>query len=180
MDTRYVYTGIASIMVEAEEYFHSIARARSRRITGSVPEPPKILVPKLDRARVVAVFLDKGMVHIVWDDEYVPFPAIDDAYRRIRCLKYGRTADVETVIIRGGMASFPYTFAEPQPYEASLHFDSSLGYRGAIFSWTWNHMLSTRPSPWVMIRGGYRVEKNYEIKKGTRDDADDYARSLGC
>lgn len=176
-----LYEPLAYSIAVTEEYFHSLARIRARRVTGPVPSPPKIYVPVFDPARVVAVFLDTGMVHIVWDDEYIPFSKlIDEAYRRVRCKKYGRVADVESVEVAGNRAEFPYTFGEPQPYETSLHFDAVLSYNGRIFSWTWNHMLSSRPSPWVMIRGGYRLERGYEIRRGTREDAEDYARSLGC
>ena len=145
----------------------------------------EVYMPRGDRARTLAAFIDvdRCAVHIVWSDEYVPVPLLDEAYRALRRRIYGRTTDVETVAIDYDPASgaarlvFHTTFGEPNPYQLSVHNDAAARTRWTgvvrVYSWTWNHLMSWRPSPWVEALGGYWVERP-RLLHGSRGDAERY------
>lgn len=139
----------------------------------------QIYMPRRDKARVLAVFYDDtGGIHIVWSDEYVPVPGIDQVYREIRKKKYGRTADVESIHIVANKVKFPTTYGPPNVYETSIHSDGEEPVKLplTIYLWTWNHLMALQPSVDVMVKGGYYLATGYEVRKGTREDAEDYGR----
>jgi len=183
----WVYAARALLAVEAAERARLLDYLSSRRPracphVGAV----EVYMPRGDRARTLAAFVDgeRCAVHIVWSDEYVPGPRLlDEAYRALRRRMYGRTTDVETVAIDYDPASaaarlvFHTTFGEPNPYQLSVHNDAAAGIRWTgvvrVYSWTWNHLMSWRPSPWVEALGGYRVERP-RLLHGSRRDAERY------
>ena len=143
------------------------------------------MLAKADKADLVALFYEPGpdrlFLHLVFSDEYFPNEVIDKIYRQIRKLKFGRTADVESVEIRPGpirMANFVTTYCGPNVYETSVHFDGKEPFLGTLYIDTWNHLMSCLPSPAVLARYGFKEAKDFEIREGTRKDAEEFAKSL--
>jgi len=100
---------------------------------------PRIYIAKPDKARLVAVFVEPGedriFLHLVFDDEYFPNSIVDKIYRAIRKLKFGRTADVESVEIRikpAPVGNFITTYCGLNIYETSVHFDGVEPYTGTL------------------------------------------------
>jgi len=146
---------------------------------------PKIYIARPDKARLLAVFVEPGedrvFLHLVFDDEYFPNSIIDKIYRKIRKLKFSRTADVESVELRPTVriANFVTTYCGPNIYETSIHFDGQEPYMSTLYVDTWNHLMSCLPSPAVLVRYGFKEAKDYEIIEGTRKDAEEFAKRIG-
>jgi len=164
------------------EYFKPLPRPRALAYSVEDLLPRKIMVAKPDKARLAAVFYEPGpdrlFLHLVFSDEYFPIRAVDDIYREIRREKFGRTADVESVEIRPGAATFVATYCGPNVYETSIHFSGREPYSGTLYVDTWNHLMSCLPSPAVLIRYGFKEVKGYELIEGTRKDAEEFAKSI--
>lgn len=131
--------------------------------------------------RLIAIFyegLAKGKIayHLVFNDERFPIGRVDRKYRKLRMEKYGRTTDVETVIIDTDnlYAIFKSTYSAIEPYEMSLHFSAMefYGYSRGVYVSTWNHMMRTTPSKWIQLRGGYVKVRPEVIIEGNRRDAE--------
>lgn len=164
-----------------DSYFQKVYTTGARSRVEGIVRNVQIYMPRRDRAKVLAVFFDDyGGVHIVWSDEYVPLPGLDHAYREIRREKYGRTADVESIHIVGEKVKFPTTYGPPNVYETSIHSDGeeSLNAPLTIYVWTWNHLMALNPSVDVLMKGGYYLATGYEVRRGTRRDAERYAREV--
>jgi len=120
---------------------------------------PQVYQPKCEpeEANLVAVFIEPGAVHLVFRDEIAPSQELDTNYREIRQKVFGRVHDVESVEIIDGQIKFVNNAAFLNIYESSLHWTSVEPSKGALFSETWNHMLSAG-GKWInVIRGGYRL-----------------------
>jgi len=187
------YTQLANIIanIELEAYKKQLAYfkplLKPRVLAYSVEDlmPKKIMLAKADKADLVALFYEPGpdrlFLHLVFSDEYFPNKVIDKIYREIRKLKFGRTADVESVEIRPGlirMVNFVTTYCGPNVYETSAHFDGKEPFLGTLYIDTWNHLMSCLPSPAVLIRHGFKEAKDYIIREGTREDAEEFARGI--
>ena len=186
-----IYERIANIIANMEvkayqrqlAYFRPLPRPRV--LAYSLEEMiPKIYIAKPDKARLLAVFVEPGkdrvFLHLVFDDEYFPNSIIDKIYRGIRKLKFGRTVDIESVelqpLIR--MTNFVTTYCGPNVYETSMHFDGKEPYTNELYVDTWNHLMSCLPAPAVLARYGFKEAKDYEIREGTRKDAEEFARRV--
>ena len=166
-------------------YFRPLPRPKVLAYSIEDVIPRRIFIAKPDKANLLAVFVEPGedrvFLHLVFDDEYFPNSIIDKIYRAIRKLKFGRTADVESVEIRplARLANFVSTYCGPNIYETSIHFDGIEPFTGALYVDTWNHLMSCLPSPAVALRYGFKEAKDYEIYEGTRKDAEEFARRVG-
>ena len=143
---------------------------RTRERVGEVVVP-EVYLPVFEppEATLVAIFVEPGAVHLVFLDEVAPNPRLDERYREVRRQLYGRVTDVESVEV-GEQIRFVNNASLLNLYETSLHYSDVAIYKGAIYSNTWNHMLSARPQFWIKARGGYnRVE--VEVKEGDREEA---------
>ena len=187
-----VYERLANLIanMEAKAYQRQLAYFRPlpkpRVLAYSLEDViPKIYIARPDKANLVAVFVEPGedrvFLHLVFDDEHFPNSIIDKIYRGIRKLKFGRTADVESVELRPTvrMANFVTTYCGPNIYETSVHFDGAEPYAGNLYVDTWNHLMSCLPSPAVLVRYGFKEAKDYEIIEGTRKDAEEFAKNIG-
>ena len=161
--------------------------ALRRKCNGVEVRPGEILFmgKSIDRARLLRVFIDpedRGLLHLVWEDEYHPVREVDEAYREYRRRANGRASDLESICIRRGYILFPWTGSLPNAtYYTSIHGYDVGPYRRTpdgrirVFIETWNHMMYTIPYTYPR---GYRLEEP-EWDEGTRDDAERYARALG-
>jgi len=180
---------IASIEFEAYKkqlaYFRPLLKPRVLAYSVEDLIPKKIMLAKPDKANLVALFCEPGpdrlFLHLVFDDEYFPIDPVDEIYKEVRKEKFGRTADVESVEIRPGlirMVNFVTTYCGPNVYETSAHFDGKEPFLGTLYIDTWNHLMSCLPSPAVLIRHGFKEAKDFEIREGTRKDAEEFARGI--
>jgi len=187
------YTQLANIIANIElnaykkqlAYFKPLPKPRVLAYSVEDLMPEKIMLAKPDKANLVALFYEPGpdrlFLHLVFDDEYFPIDPIDNIYRKIRKEKFGRTADVESVEIRPGlirMANFVTTYCGPNVYETSIHFDGREPFLGTLYVDTWNHLMSCLPAPAVLSRYGFKEAKDYIIREGTREDAEEFARRV--
>ena len=124
---------------------------------------PQVYQPKCEpeQGNLVAIFVEPGAAHLVFNDEIAPNNELDDQYREVRRKIFGRTHDVESVEFTEEGVKLVNNAAFLNIYESSLHWTSVEPYKNAIFSETWNHMLSAG-GKWInIVRGGYRlVEAN--------------------
>jgi len=110
-----------------------------------------------EECNLVAIFVEPGAAHLVFKDEIAPIKELDQQYREVRRKIFGRTHDVESVEFMEEGIKFVNNAAFLNIYESSLHWTSVEPYENAIFSETWNHMLSAG-GKWInIIRGGYRL-----------------------
>lgn len=132
-----------------------------------------------EKARVRAVFIEPGALHVVYNDEVFPLnDRVDERYRELRKEVFGRTADVESLRVSRGQAILPSTSALPNPFfESSLHGYDTQPWTGRLFKSTWNGLISTLPNPFFTFKGGY-VKATYELRHGNREDAIEYAKNL--
>jgi len=157
---------------------------------------PKCYIAKQDKAELVAIFIEGGPVfgkvylHLVYTDEYCPIPIVDQIYRKIREIWFGRHADIESVEISpltiGSIVlpipyitsvKFPTTWSSYfQPYPISIHHSAVEPWSGTLYSNTWNHLMTAGPSP-TQLFVNYREEKP-KVFVGSRADAEEYARKL--
>lgn len=137
---------------------------------------PQVYQPKCEpeEANLVAVFIEPGAVHLVFRDEIAPSHDLDTNYREIRQKVFGRVHDVESVEIIDGQIKFVNNAAFLNLYETSLHWTSVEPSKGAIFSETWNHMLSAGGKWLNIIRGGYRLVEA-PIIEGDRSAAEKWS-----
>lgn len=174
---------VANAMIVPERISQNIQRQYFRKFTGKGKTTPKfdIYVSKLepDKGKPVAVFLEPGAAHVVFRDEVFPLSdEVDDAYRKLRKREFGRTADVESFEISRFGAVFPTTSALPNlAYESAIHGYDIQPVSSKIFKNTWNGLMSTFPNPTITFRAGY-VKPKYKVKRGSRDDAESFARNL--
>jgi len=134
---------------------------------------PQVYQPKREpeEANLVAVFIEPGAVHLVFRDEIAPSVELDSQYREIRQKVFGRVHDVESVELVDGQIKFVNNAAFLNIYESSLHWTSVEPNKGALFSETWNHML-TAGGKWLnILRGGYRLV-SAPIIEGDREAAE--------
>lgn len=137
---------------------------------------PQVYQPKHEpeEASLVAVFIEPGAVHLVFRDEIAPSKELDTKYREIRQKVFGRVHDVESVELIDGQIKFVNNAAFLNIYESSLHWTAVEPNKGALFSETWNHML-TAGGKWINIfRGGYRLV-GAPIIEGDRAAAEKWA-----
>lgn len=120
---------------------------------------PQIYQPKHEpeAGNLVAIFVEPGAVHLVFRDEIAPVKELDEKYREVRSKIFGRTHDVESVEVTEQGIKFVNNAAFLNIYESSLHWTSVEPYKNALFSETWNHMLSAGGKWLNIIRGGYRL-----------------------
>jgi len=146
------------IATEVEHQKMQIDHFTKREKVGELLRP-RVYQPKHEpeEGRLVAVFIEPGAVHLVFQDEIAPSKEFDTKYREIRQKVFGRVHDVESVELIDGQIKFVNNAAFLNIYESSLHWTSVEPYKGAIFTETWNHMLSAG-GKWInIIRGGYRL-----------------------
>jgi len=95
-------------------------------------------------------------VTLVFSDERLPGSAVlDGLYRMWRLLCYGRTRDLETVLLEpgnGGRLRFPGSFAGASAWHQHAHAAASLPAlllegRWQLYARTWNHLLHQEPDP---------------------------------
>lgn len=151
---------------EQSQYF--LARA----VTGPVIEP-RVFLPVLDPVDLLAVLVEPGAVHLVFADEVHPDRTVDEQYRKIRWQVWGRAHDVESAEVRDGKLHFVGSSSFGNLYETSIHGDREEAYEGAVYSNTWNHLLSAKPEWPLRLRGGYR-EVKVAIMRGSRADAENW------
>lgn len=134
---------------------------------------PHVYQPKNEptEANLVAVYVEPGAVHLVFRDEIAPSEDLDARYREIRKKVFGRVHDVESVEFTEDQIKFVNNAAFLNVYESSLHWTSVEPFKGALFSETWNHMLSAG-GKWInVIRGGYRLV-DAQVIEGDRQAAE--------
>ena len=137
---------------------------------------PQVYQPKREpeEGNLVAIFIEPGAVHLVFRDEIAPSKELDTKYREIRQKVFGRVHDVESVELIDGQIKFVNNAAFLNIYESSLHWTAVEPNKGALFSETWNHML-TAGGKWINIfRGGYRLV-GAPIIEGDRAAAEKWA-----
>ncbi len=120
---------------------------------------PQVYQPKCEpeEGHLVAIFVEPGAAHLVFKDEIAPVKELDEKYREVREKVFGRTFDIESVEFTEEGMKFVNNAAFLNIYESSLHWTAVEPYRNAIFTETWNHMLSAG-GKWInIIRGGYRL-----------------------
>ncbi|MDP2952400.1 MAG: hypothetical protein Q8O76_03690, partial [Chloroflexota bacterium] len=153
------------------EYF------RTRSPTGPIVRP-LVFQPTIEpgAGALVVIFVERGAVHLVFNDEVHPIAGINEAYRTLRARQYGRTRDVESLeVLEGDLAYFPGSGAgRSNVYETNIHVYTSEPFTGSVFSQTWNHLLSSHGSPMIELRGGYRVA-SAPIMYGGRAEAEQYS-----
>jgi hypothetical protein len=157
---------------------------------------PKCYVAKQDKAKLAAIFVEGGptfgkvYLHLVFTDEYCPIPVVDEVYRKVREIWFGRHADVESVEVSPPVVGpivlpipyfstvkFPTTWSGYfQPYFTSVHHSATEPWCRTLYSNTWNHLMTAGPSPMHLLVN-YREEKP-EVYIGSRADAEKYARKL--
>lgn len=137
---------------------------------------PETFQPKFEPevANLVVVFIEPGAAHLVFRDEVAPQGELDKRYREVRKELFGRVHDVESVEIINGQVKFVNNFSFINIYESSLHWTSLEPYKGALFSDTWNHMLSAGGKWLNIIRGGYRLAPVQYIE-GNREAAEKWS-----
>jgi len=137
---------------------------------------PQVYQPKHEpeEGNLVAIFVEPGAAHLVFKDEIAPNKELDTKYREIRQKVFGRIHDVESVEFIDGEIKFVNNAAFLNIYESSLHWTSVEPNKGAIFTETWNHMLSAG-GKWInIIRGGYRLV-GAPILEGDRSAAEKWS-----
>ena len=143
-----------------------------REMVGAVLTP-QVYQPKCEpeQGNLAAIFVEPGAAHLVFLDEIAPQQDLDEQYREVRRNIFGRTHDVESVEFTEEGVKFINNAAFLNIYESSLHWSTVEPYRNALFSETWNHMLSAG-GKWINIfRGGYRLV-GAAILQGDRAAAD--------
>jgi len=146
------------IATEVEHQSMQLTYFIKREKVGIIPSP-KVYQPKREpeEGNLVAIFVEPGAAHLVFKDEIAPNKELDDEYREIRLKVFGRAHDVESVELTEEGIKFVNNAAFLNIYESSLHWTALEPYKNAIFSETWNHMLSAG-GKWINIfRGGYRL-----------------------
>jgi len=151
-----------------------------------------IFIPKIDKAKLVRVFYDIRELpekiykddkvidmHLVFSDEYFRLSKkIDEKYRKIRKKIFNRTADIESIVIfpRTGFIRFLHNNMSIGTYDMPLHLKAvEFVYLPVIFVNSWNHMLSTRWTLYIVKKlGGYN-KVSVPVTEGTREDAEKFA-----
>jgi len=129
-----------------------------REKVGAIVQP-QVYQPKKEpeAGNLVAIYVEPGAAHLVFGDEIAPNEELDVKYREVRQKVFGRTFDIESVEFPENEIKFVNNAAFLNIYESSLHWTSVEPYKRAIFTETWNHMLSAG-GKWInIIRGGYRL-----------------------
>jgi len=137
---------------------------------------PQVYQPKREpeEGNLVAIYVEPGAAHLVFKDEIAPVKELDEKYREVRQKVFGRTFDIESVEFLENEIKFVNNAAFLNIYESSLHWFAVEPYKGAIFTETWNHMLSAG-GKWInIIRGGYRLV-GAAIIEGDRAAAEKWA-----
>jgi len=145
----------------------------AKRVKEGVILRPQVYQPKREpeAGNLVAIFVEPGAAHLVFGDEIAPVEELDVKYREARERIFGRIHDVESVEVVDETVKFGGNAAFLNLYETSMHWTSAEPYKGAIFSETWNHMLSAG-GKWInVVRGGYRMVE-VPIIDGDRDAAE--------
>lgn len=148
---RVIATEIEHQQMQAE-YF-------AKRVREGPIVEPQVYQPKKEpeAGNLVAIFVEPGAAHLVFGDEIAPVEELDVKYREVREKVFGRTFDIESVEYLENEIKFVNNAAFLNIYESSLHWTSVEPNKGAIFTETWNHMLSAG-GKWInIIRGGYRL-----------------------
>lgn len=120
---------------------------------------PQVYQPKREpeAGNLVAIYVEPGAAHLVFGDEIAPVEELDMKYREVRRKLFGRTFDIESVEFLENEIKFVNNAAFLNIYESSVHWTTVETNKGAIFTETWNHMLSAG-GKWINImRGGYRL-----------------------
>ena len=140
-----------------------------------------VFTPRIDSplGRAVAVFTEPRGLHVVFRDEVFPLSRrYDGAYREMRREAFGRTSDIESLEVVEDTAYFYWTSAWANlVFETNLHGYDNQPWTGRLYKSTWNGMLSTRPHPYVVLRGGY-VRNEVALVQGSRADAEAFAEAL--
>ncbi|KKM94727.1 hypothetical protein LCGC14_1195390 [marine sediment metagenome] len=165
------------IATEVEHQMMQVRYFRDREKVGEVLTP-KVYQPKHEpeATALAAVFVEPGAVHLVFRDEVGPTSGLDSWYREVRQKVFGRVHDVESVEVIDGQLKFIGNAAFINVYETSLHWSTVEPSRGAIFSETWNHMLSAGGKWLNILRGGYRLVEA-PVQEGGRDAAERWSPS---
>ncbi len=146
------------IATEIEHQQMQVDYFAKREKVGTIVQP-QVYQPKNEPevGNLVAIFVEPGAAHLVFGDEIAPVEELDVKYREVRQQVYGRTFDIESIEFLENEIKFINNAAFLNIYESSLHWTSVEPYKGAIFTETWNHMLSAG-GKWInIIRGGYRL-----------------------
>ena len=162
------------IATEVEHQQMQIEYFTKREKVGDVVRP-KVYQPKKEpeEAYLVAVFVEPGAAHLVFRDEIAPSKDLDEQYRAIRQKVFGRTHDVESVEFMDNQVKFVGNSAFMNVYETSVHWTTVEPFKGALFSETWNHMLSAGGKWLNVLRGGYRMV-DASIIEGDRQAAENW------
>lgn len=180
---------VISTEVEHQTMQHDYFTKREK--VGDISRPT-VYQPKVESedSALVALFVEPGAVHLVFRDEIAPQKELDERYREVRKKLFGRVHDVESVELllpdtappirlESGTTlkiKFVNNYSFFNVYETSLHWSSVETYSEALFSDTWNHMLSSG-GKWVnVLRGGYR-QVVVPILEGDREAAERWAPS---
>jgi hypothetical protein len=140
-----------------------------------------------DRTELVAIFWDSPApnlvnFHLIFRDEVLPFSKrIDEAYRKLRENKLGRTTDIESFSVRIGLfnvprLTLPLDYSLTPIYHGNVHYASTgiPWVTGQIYSSTFNHLLDQFGrylSPVIRFFGGYRIVEPPVVREGTRVEA---------
>lgn len=173
-----MFEKLADRIIETEINFRlSQAEYFTKRILTGVLPVVEFYQPVIEPAegRLVLAFVEPGAAHFVFLDEVAPDRLLDEKYRDIRRDLYGRVHDVESIELIGGKVKFLDNNSSHNPYELSLHWSKEEVFTGKVYSNTWNHMMSSSPSPLIELRGGYK-NIELELRAGNRDDAERWTR----
>lgn len=171
MIERIIATGVEHRRMQSD-YF-----ARREKV-GEVVRP-RVYQPKFESeaANLAVVFIEPGAAHLVFKDEFAPQKELDERYREARRKLFGRVHDVESVEFVNGTIKFVNNYAFVNIYESGLHWSSVEQNQGALFSDTWNHMLSAGGKWLNIIRGGYRLVEAPYIE-GDRAAAENWSEGV--
>jgi len=165
------------IATEVEHQQMQLDYFTKREKVGAIVQP-QVYQPKNEpeAGNLVAIFVEPGAAHLVFGDEIAPNKELDVKYREVRQKVFGRAFDIESVEFLENEIKFVNNAAFLNIYESSLHWTSVEPNKGAIFSETWNHMLSAG-GKWInIIRGGYRLV-GAPILEGDRSAAEKWHKS---
>ena len=175
METMSIWDRVIATEVEHQKMQTEYWAKREK--VGAMPQI-QVYQPKREpeAGNLVAIFVEPGAAHLVFRDEIAPLEELDIKYREARQKAFGRTFDIESVEFLDGQNAIKFVnnAAFLNIYESSLHWTSVEPYKGAIFTETWNHMLSAG-GKWInIIRGGYRLV-GAEIIEGDRAAAEKWS-----
>lgn len=164
---------------------------------------PSVALPTVDVSNIlqvvyVAEYENGAEITLLFKDEDRPNPFLAVLYDMLRYPLYGRTSDVETVIIIGETVHFPGTYAAKQTWntrnphheDATVpmsKFDRNEANDWILYTNTWNHLFSESPNnpgqtllfctP-TLDEETSKTTKDYRLRRGSREEVDGMFQGL--